>query len=75
MMLSLVLELDWMEDVSILVRYQVKIDEFINGRRIYPFNKGLWIYGGYTTILFTRLYFYSRYEVETLQVVKLAFLI
>ena len=31
--------------------------------------------GGYTTIFFTRLYFYSRYEVETLQVVKLASLI
>ena len=28
MMLSLLLKLDWIEDLSILVRYQVKIDEF-----------------------------------------------
>ena len=49
----------------------------VNRSRIYPFNKELRINGGggHTTIFFTRLYFYSRYEVETLQVVKLASLI
>ena len=46
-------------------------EEFILLTRGYGLMGG----GGHTTIFFTRLYFYSRYEVETLQVVKLAFLI
>ena len=47
----------------------------INWRRIYPFNKGLRIYGGCTTPFWhvKKMYFYLK--VETLQVVRLAFLV
>ena len=50
----------------------------INGRRIYPFNKGLRIYGGGVPSPFWHIknwYFYWWYKVETLQVVRLAFLV
>ena len=45
------------------------------GEEFILLTRGYGLMGGYTTIFFTRLYFYSRYEVETLQVVKLASLI
>ena len=49
----------------------------VNGRRIYPFNKGLRIYGGgyhppFDTL---KMYFCLWYELETLQIVRLAFLV
>ena len=50
----------------------------INGRRIYPFNKGLRIYEGGVPPHFWHVknrYFYWWYKVETLQVVRLAFLV
>ena len=49
-----------------------------NGRRIYPFNKGLRIYGGGVPPPFwhvKKMYFCLWYELETLQVVGLAFLV
>ena len=49
-----------------------------NGRRIYPFNKGLRIYGGGVPPPFwhvTNWYFYWWCKVETLQIVTLAFLV
>ena len=48
-----------------------------NGRMIYPFNKELRIYEGGTMPFWhaKNVYFYLKYEVETLQVVRLAFLV
>ena len=48
----------------------------INGRRIYPFNKDLQIYEGITIPFWhvKNLYLYLWYEIETLQVVRLALL-
>ena len=57
------------------ILYQTQIP--LNGRIIYPFNGVLWIYGGvYTSFKHVPdSYFYLWYKVETLQVVKLAFIV
>ena len=49
----------------------------LNGWRIYPFNKGLRIYEGGTTPFWhaKNVYFYLEYGVETLQLVRLDFIV
>ena len=61
--------------VGILDMKEIKIS--CNGRGIYPFNKGLRIHEGGTTPFWhaKNVYFYLEYGVETLQVVRLAFLV